>query len=247
LTAIFVELVKDFGETDEAKKIAFETAIRHFRDTAEQIKKVTDMAHLQKLKKQMLEQWKELEKLTGGDKEKLEKIREWGRKFNEEKRIFYDLIGEVKDQVNDLSTEIQQKLAGLMGNTSVIEGYMRGDRAAVIATIKNGISYELKSQKSLGLSTILNAIKDPETGFSTELDMSGSTAFTGELLKLASAVKAEGRKMANSEADNKRCEEAIVAVSEDVDAIIKAITKISKTYKLVKKIHDTQFLDVFNE
>ena len=68
---LFDELLDKVKDAPEAQQEALKILIQQIRQIGEQMRQVRDMKNLQEMKKLMMQHWKELEELAGGNPELL--------------------------------------------------------------------------------------------------------------------------------------------------------------------------------
>lgn len=216
---VFDELLDKVKDAPEAKKRALEILIGQMNQIAGQMKEARDLRHLQEMKRQMLENWQELERLTGDDKELLLSVQNWGRKFNEEKILYYEAIKEIKTRIIERSQDIQTKW-----NEFQIE------LGKISHRIPGGVEFETGDMYGLETSYLdqfIESVIDISSGFEKDLDiLSASQALSGiaRLLRLASeAYEREGGNF------------DILKLKELADAVSAGIKDLTNTYNIVKK------------
>ena len=106
---VFDELVDVVKYAPEAEQEVLKVLVSQIRHDAEQMKEVRDMKHFHEMKKMMVKHWEELNEQVKGDSVLLEKIQNWGKKFAEEKVIYYERIEDVKDELIEKSKDVQNE------------------------------------------------------------------------------------------------------------------------------------------
>lgn len=252
---IFDELLEKVKDAPEAQQEALKILIQQMRQIGEQMKQVRDMKNLQEMKTLMMKNWKELEELAGGDPELLKTIQSWGRKFVESKVIYYEFIGDIKDELIDKSQEVQEnwddmminigKICGLVSNLAIIESMLN------IGRLEKGSLFNFRT----GLDEFIKNITNPEGHYlDGNLDLNEVNLFIERLgnvlMEFAKAVEWAKRWGKNDDAQMQRAIEAEAALKELVEkkkSFSKNIKDTSKIFKMIKKVRDTHFLPLYNE
>jgi hypothetical protein len=253
---IFDELLDKVKDAPEAEQEALKILIQQLKQIGEQMKQVRDMKHLQEVKKLMMEHWKELEKLAGGDPNLLKTIQDWGKKFVEEKVIYCELVENVKDELIDKSQEVQEAHDDLMIDLGEVCGLLE-HKGYTIMSLDINQSDEAFVFKT-GLERFIKNLSELRTGFDdNDLFLEEANRFlenmNGVILKLsrASQDKTHNDPLNNP---NERYIDKYPQIKEILERIkgkkgilSKNIKDASKIFKVVKKIHDTHFLPLYNE
>jgi len=240
------ELIDIVARGPEAKKEALRIAIEQMRMIGEQMRQIRDMRNLNELKREMIKQWKELEKAAGGDRELLEQIQDWGKRFVEEKVIYYDLIGDIKNEVIEKSQDIQEKwnkfnaLMGRFGFSFSLE-----------------IKYDLQpflADPGTYFDLFINSLNKPTTGFEETFDekaLQGALAGITTVIQRANARAFSSSKLdiqySDIDRDRGHLKEAAGELEQVGNEISATVKDIMKSFIIIKKIRDTHFLPLYNE
>ena len=240
------ELIDIVARGPEAKKEALRIAIEQMRMIGEQMRQIRDMRNLNELKREMIKQWKELEKAAGGDHELLEQIQDWGKRFVEEKIIYYDLIGDIKNEVIERSQDMREKwnkfhaLIGRFGFSFSLQ--IKFDLQPFLAD--PGTYFDI----------FTNSLDKPTTGFEETFDEKALQATLAGITMViqkanASAFSSSALDKPYSELDGdrehlKKAAEELEQVGNEISA---TVNDIMKAFVLIKKIRDTHFLPFYNE
>ena len=234
----------------EAEKIVAQAAIEQMRKVAEQMRHVSDIKNLQELKVFMNKQWQELEEIAGGNPELLDAIHQWGSNYIDEKKLYYDYINEVKDDVVDASEKIEDSWQEFGLNFAIVEGKMQRSPGFIDLWMATALNNDLPDDSidnhfgDLGpITEFFEKLQDPETAFSEDLpfdDIHRSLKGLNMLLRTCARVAA------GSDTDE-NLNQAIEAMGTNLKGMRDGIREIAKIYKVTKKLRDTHFLDLYNQ
>ncbi|MEI8339434.1 MAG: hypothetical protein WCF94_02100 [bacterium] len=255
--AIFDELLNRVKDSPEAQRVALNVLISQMREIGQQMKEVRDLKHLQEMKVLMMKNWKELKELAGGDPNILTAIKEWGKSFVERKIMQYELLEGVKDELIEMSQAMDEEYASVRVELGKIEGLIssaggRFDsdsylRRLDIDEIVNGsgdISW------GSGLAEFIASLNNIETGHAEDIDLSKATFFRTNITEMLGGMVTAaytGHRGPSPVEKYPELLKMIEGVTEKVNSISDKINNVSKIYKVVKKIRDTHYLDLYNE
>lgn len=257
---IFDELLDEVKDAPEAQKEALKILVQQLRQIGEQLRQVRDLKHLHELKRLMMKNWRELEELADGNPDLLKNIQKWGKKFVDEKILFYDMINDVKDELIDKSQEVQTgwndiqtnigRAAGLIDNVHRFEA----DRA--IRNWLHKLKIDIDAEKikwGSGLEDFIASISSATNGFDEDdIDISSANDFLDNLNGLMRdlyrlAYKKGPLGQPSPIENNPELESILGGMNETSKNISLNIKEASKIYKVTKKIRDTHFLPLYNE
>ncbi len=251
----FDELLEIAAHSPEAQKIALETAIAQMRQIAEQMKNVRDTKNFQELKVLMMKQWQEIRNIAGGDEGVISAITSWGKRFVEGKIIFYDMINDVKDELIDKAQEIQEAwndmqigigaVSGILGVSGRLESIWALEYRDFNEQEDGKLEFESAQDY---FSKFIKSLLDLERGFGPgDIDVRRINNFFSKLNLLFRKLS---ERLHGSESIYKEHPE-VVTTLEDVVKLSKVLSQktkeASKIFKVVKKIQDTHFLQLYNE
>ena len=249
------ELIDIVARGPEAKKEALRIAIEQIRMIGEQMRQIRDMRNLNELKREMIRQWKELEKAAGGDHELLEQIQDWGRRFNEGKIVYYDLVGEVKDVLWQSAQDGQKAWNEFHIEIGKFGELNSQDKWKIDEHLGHSDFINLERRTSF-LDKFFVSINDPSGGFEKDIDFKeAARALSGMSYVIQILVRYAHTPQFSTEAGgsqrpidkNPELAENITKLSELATILGKIVGEIASTYKMIKKIRDTQFFPLYNE
>lgn len=268
----FLDLLDQVKDAPELKKKALETFIREFGEIAGQIKKVKDIKQIQELKKLMLKNWEELKEIAKGDPVLLSAIQEWGQKFVDQKVVYYELVGDIKDELMEKAErtrEIHDEIITIDLPSIMSRSRYRGlsiDHPLASRNIRdpNYIEDIIEENFSTSLDTFLQQLNNPESFYQSDsLKIEEADKFLFKLNSLI--VKIEKRRQEDLKNLKKRIQlmeekrdinelEELEKLGVDIKELIakktelsKSIREISSVFKLLKKARDTHFLSLYND
>lgn len=252
---IFDELLDKVKDAPEAQREALKILVSQLRQIGEQMKQVRDMKNLQEMKTLMMKNWKELEELAGGNPKLLKTIQDWGKRFGEEKIIYYELIEEIKDDLIDKSQEVQETHDDLMVNLGKVCGLLEHKGYAIMKLHIN------KSKEffefSTGLEKFIKNLAESETGFNeNDITIDEANKFLENMNGVIMEINRTAYEKTHTDINNP--EERFIDKYPEIKEIIeqlkfkkvilsKFIKDTSKIFKVIKKIKDTHFLPFYNE
>lgn len=257
---IFDELLDKAKDSPEAEKAAIEILVSQMRQISEQIKQTRDIRHLHELKKMMLKHWRELNDLAEGKPELIKAVTEWGKKFVEQKVIFYDMINEVKDEIIEKSQEIQSswndmqvdigKISGWLGSRGIgtVEKYLEPRERVKLDFDKERLGHT----KAATLDDFIETLRQVTKGFDEEdIGVAKAVEFlervNGLIRELTKLCFEESLSQGSVISRHPEAESVLRGLSEQSKTLSKNIADTSKIYKTTKKIRDTHFLDLYAE
>jgi|SRR3989344_4410526 len=259
---IFNELLESVKDAPEAKKEALKILIGQMRQIAEQLKQTRDMRHMEALKREMLENWQKLVEMTNGDSALLKAITEWGKKFAQEKVVYHELMGEVKDELIDKAQEIQSTWNKMQISIGQIVGTLTKYNPAIEELIVNKYLRRLRFPEpgesareftarplfqGSSIENFIERIQSVDLGFDEQdIDVQAANDFSTNLTNMTRelSVKAFTPKAASGSPELGGLLNDLV---EQSNTLSRQILGVSKIYKFTKKIRDTHFLPLFAE
>ncbi len=246
---------------DATKKEAIEILIQQIREQVEQLKQIRDMKRLHEIKIEMGKRWKELEEFVDGDKKLLESIQNWGRKFVQEKILYYDLIGELKDEFVDEAHEMQKLNNDFLVNSQI--ALKNTTSLGLELTTEEIVDDAFKRNNALNreFNEWIEGLINYDEHYFSGVRLEGINSFiqnlTDFMLRMekgftnAETMHAISSKYPGaSEFDNLRWERATKAMDgmrQQSAALIEKIRNLQKRFKVLKKIQETHFLPLYNE
>ena len=119
---VFNELVDVVKHAPEVEQEVLKVLVDQIKHDAKQMKDVRSMKHFHEMKELMAKHWKKLNEQVKGDPVLLEKIQNWGKKFAEEKVVYYETIENVKDELIEKSKDIQNEWNDIQISIGKVKG-----------------------------------------------------------------------------------------------------------------------------
>jgi hypothetical protein len=251
---IFNNLLDRVKDAPEVQKEALKILIGQMKQIGEQMKQVRDIKNLQEIKILMMRHWDELNESASGNPELLKSIQSWGKKFVEEKIVYHEMVEEVKDELIDKSQEVQEAHDDLILTLGEACGLLEYKGHAIQALYVNQ-SRECFNF-STGLEKFIENLAESETGFNDDdILISEANKFleniNGVIMKISLEAYSKTHNIENPEERfiDKRPElkKLIETLKQKKGILSKSIKDTSKIFKVIKKIRDTHFLQLFNE
>jgi hypothetical protein len=248
---IFDELLDKVKDAPEAQREALRIIIQQMHQIGDQMKQVRDMKNLQEMKTLMMKNWKELEKLAGGDPQLLKTIQDWGKSFVEEKVVYYELIGDVKDDLIDNAQKVQAGWDDMIIDIGKVAGLVHLCDWDLNSHFSRGKAIFFNNYSS-GINKFLAGATDPESHYFTEgLEIKEINDFLDDVSKLIMdmSLRANMGSALNDEdrMERKEIEDILKSLVDKKKILSGYINEASKIFRVIKKVRDTHFLPLFNE
>lgn len=257
---IFSDLLDSVKDAPEVKQEALKILIAQMRQIGEQMRQVRDANNLQELKALMLKHWAELTELTKDNPELFKSIQEWGKKFVDGKKLYYDYINEVKDELIDKSQEISTTWLSIQSELGRISGLIGHDYEIkdILNDLRGGIIEQVMNENGGPIGKLCTSLNETANGYDTEeFDIKSASAILNILSALILRMtEASYRKKSDNDQGGKRVSPIdkhpelvgfLGNLEKKVTDLSSNIKDASKIMKTVKKIRDTHFLDLYND
>ncbi len=252
IEGIFSELLDVVKYAPETQKKAMELLIGQMQQIGEQLKHVRDAKNFQELKILMLKHWTELRELTKDSPELFDAIQGWGKKFIESKKLYYDYIFEIKDELIDHAQQINTQWTSIQVDLAKIFANLGSDSRRTKFEFDHKMGTGDYSLGGGPVTKLYTSLIETANGFETDdFDIESASTIAMELSNLIASLNKDSY---TPDYTKKRPIDLypelvgmLSALEGKINDFSKRINETSKTMKLVKKVHDTHFLDLYNE
>lgn len=265
---LFNELLGRAAESPEALDEAKRVLIDDMRNLAQQMKTAGDMAALQELKMQMLNNWNQLKEETQGNPELLKGIQDWGKKFATDKSLYYDRINEVKAQMAEQSATVSGVWTDMQINLGEATGKVSNIHPEIFEEVKK-ILYKKEMDfgkleagnligfmnEVSGLDKFIKSMTDIDSGYDgRDINIDEVQQFLVNLNRVVSLLAGKASAKGYNWGGDKSPQDADPTIRDNLDYLVerikeldKEVAKSLKIFMVTKKISDTHFLDAFND
>lgn len=243
-----VDLVKD---APEARREALRVVVAQMRMIGEGMRNLRQADLIQEAKKQMLGHWEELKTLTRGNPALLSAIQDWGARLVRERTIYYDLVLEAKRDVAERTRDLQLAWGRFHAGVGKIIGLSRQKSWGSGESLEDMAIDDVLDEDQDDLRKFIDATNQAATGFEVEPNADDVTRGFGKigvvLRKLSTLIHAPGF-------EGKRPIDETPSLAEDLESALRlhdemtqAVKDISVVFQNIKKVRDTQLLDLYQE
>ncbi len=260
---IFGDLLDTVKDRPEAEQEALKILIGEMRQSAEDMREVRNLEHLQEMKEAMLANWQRLKEAAGGDPVLLTAIQQWGKRFAAEDVIYHAKMEAIKIPLNKQGTEIANNWSDMQATIGQIIGSVGSEGLDLeiqgLLTYRSFDFNKLEAGVSAARSTrshiddYLQSIYEVSSGFEAgDLETEAASAFSTDLSnvvrRLSVAIYSpdphdvEGRRPIDKYPDLK---ELLATLIEQRRTLDESMTEASNLFIKTKSLRDTHFLELF--